>query len=171
MKLDRETLKKWAGPVAAIVLGGFLLLNPDFGTGIVGTALGWILVAFSAIGLYGGIMAKEGVIWGRVILSTLGLCLGITLLKNPLAPASLLGLGLGILLLVNGLRSLSAGEMLFGGLTAILGLLLIFSPMTASQILMRICGAAVMIWGVSRLILTNKRLPQPEDPNIVDAEE
>lgn len=171
MKLDKDTLNKWAGPLAAIVLGGCLLLNPDFGSGIVGKVLGWILVALSAIGLYGGIMAKEGVVWGRVILSTFGLCLGITLLKNPLAPASLLGLGLGILLLINGLRSLSAGNMLSGGLTAILGLLLIFSPMTASQILMRLCGIACIIWGISHLILTQTRLPEPEDPRIVDAEE
>ena len=163
-------------PVLLILLGLVLVVSPDSASALIAGLLGWLL-AF--LGICFGLAAltspcgRPGKVFAAIVLAVAG---G-TLAKNPLILAAWIGRFIGILLLVNALsdffttrsQGLRPG---FSLITAVIGLVLIVLPMTASRLLFALCGAAVALVGFAMLItrLKGRRyLEEPDDPNIIDA--
>lgn len=163
-------------PVALILLGLVLVVNPDSASALIASVLGWFL-AF--LGICFGIAAvvspagRPGKVFAAIVLAVAGGWLA----RNPLALAAWIGRFIGILLLVSSISDFGNIRRFglrpgFSLVTAILGLVLIVLPMTASRLLFSLCGLAVLVVGVVMLTtrLKNRRqLEEPDDPNIIDA--
>ena len=164
----REKSAVWRaifGAVCLIGAGLILLLNPDAGSAAISLVLGWSLVIAGALGLVGCIFSWPNCGLAETAVSTLILIMGIYLLRNPLALASILGIGLGICLAIQGIggtadaircRHLAPDwipRLAVALLTLGFGILLIFVPLTTSRILMVVCGIGMILAGVFRLYL------------------
>ncbi len=177
---------KW-GSIALIVFGLVLLIYPDFGSRTVATIIAWLLMVAGTVGLLIGVLSWPMFGFGALAGSALSLVIGIYILRNPLALASLLGILLGALLTVQGLGALGDTLRLrrngqfwvlgcvMSGLTLIMGLLLIFSPMTTSRIVMTLVGIIMIVCGVGNLYTHSKATPYIHSSNgkgrIIDADE
>lgn len=157
------TRARW-GSVALILIGVVLLVNPDFGSAMVAKVLGWGLVALAGICLAAGVLTWPGMGFGTLGGSCAGLLLGIYILRNPLSLASILGMMLGIFLTVQGIGALAdalrlrrndqgwLGPIILAAATLILGLVLLFSPLTTSRLVMIIAGIVMIVCGVGNLV-------------------
>jgi len=170
-----------------VVFGVVLILKPDLGSAAVASVLGWILILAGAVGLLISVLGRQVRRTGEILGSVLVLALGIFLVKRPLALASLLGIVLGAYLLFLGFGSLRTALQLksrgYGFLPNLIlaagmlffGIGLMASPLSASQLIMRLVGVAMAICGVINLLLwtgATKRLKAPDEkPEIIDAEE
>lgn len=184
----KNTVKKaQVGSVILILLGIVLLVNPDFGSIAVAKMLGWGLVAVAAICLLAGVLTWPVMGFATLAGSIVGLMLGVYILNNPLALASLLGWILGIFLVVQGLGSIGEAlrlchhgsawrfSMVVSILTLGLGVVLIFAPLTTSRLVMIVAGVVMIVCGAGNLI-THVRAARCIDRgekqgNIIDAEE
>lgn len=159
-------------PVLMILLGLLLLVHPDSASALVGKVLGWVLLL---LGLGCGIsaIAKPAGTAVKVIPALILLCLGIWLIRTPLALANYGGLFIGILLAIRGIQELAAGrDKLWSLITLLLGVVLVLSPMTTSRLLFGIIGGIVTVVGLAMLLdrLRRRRLERgDDDPNIIDA--
>lgn len=171
-----ETLQLFLAPGCLILLGLVLVVSPDSASALIARCLGWLLALIGAgcgLAALASPYGRAGKIFAAIVLAVAG---G-TLVKNPLILAAWIGRFIGILLLVNGISDFSAIRRLgmgpgFSLVTAILGLVLIVLPMTASRLLFRLVGLAVAGVGIAMLItrLKGRRyLNEPDDPNIIDA--
>lgn len=163
-------------PVLLILLGLILLVNPDSASVLIAKIIGWILLicgigfGISALKNHSGTAGK---VLGTIV------CLGLSgwLLKNPLALAAGIGRFVGILLVIHGVQDVVEAAKLGHGmflaiLTALLGALLVFLPMTTSRLVFSLCGLVVLIVGIAMLIDRLKGRPgldEGNDPNIIDA--
>lgn len=182
---NKNILNGKLGPLMLILLGGLLLVNPDFGSRAVATVLGWAVCI-----LCGVVLAVTLLLRGRfstVAGSALGLLAGMYILRNPLSLASVLGILLGIFLATQGFGALmdalvlrrGGGFWLLGAVWAavilLLGLTLVFSPLTTSRLVMTLAGIVMIVCGVGRLRTHTKaeRYMEPDRSNsrIIDADE
>lgn len=168
-----EHFQLFLAPALLILLGAVLIVSPDSASALIARLLGWLL-AF--LGICCGIAAlaspqgRAGKVFAAIALAVAG---G-TLAKNPLILAAWIGRFIGIVLLVNALSDFFAARRIglrpgFSFVTAILGLVLIVLPMTASRLLFTLCGVAVAAVGVVMLLSRLKTPRDPRDPNIIDA--
>ena len=165
----------FGAPVLLTVLGGIMVLNPDSAAVVIARLLGWILVVVCGIRLIPMVTGSDGI--GNPFLNVTCLALGIWLLCNPLALASVLGRFLGVLLLIRGGRNLYAGRNRIGLpvtdlICAVVGALLILMPLSASRLAFTLVGLVLVILGVTEIIIrakTRKYLTEGDDPNIIDA--
>lgn len=191
MKKERSQktvlLEKSVGSLLLILVGLVLLFRPDFGSAAVGTIVGWGLIILGALGVLVSILSWPVFSILEILLSVVGLCLGIYLARDPLSLASLLGFALGIYLVVQGLGGLLDARKLWRGgfgfkphlvLAVVMlgfGLVLLFAPLTASHLVMTLCGIGMIICGVMNLVLrarAAKRFQQDAGKQkIIDAEE
>ena len=153
---------RW-GSIALIVLGLVLLLFPDFGSSTVAVILAWILMIGGSAGLLIGVLSWPAFGFGTMIGSGLVLVAGIYILRHPLSLASILGVLLGVLLTAQGLGALGdvlrlrrGGGLWVPGLvlsilTMVFGLILIFSPLTSSRIVMTVVGLVLIVFGAGNL--------------------
>lgn len=153
---------RW-GSVALIVLGLVLLLFPDFGSSTVAVILAWVLMIGGSAGLLIGVLSWPALGFGTMIGSGLVLAAGIYILRHPLSLASILGVLLGVLLTAQGLGALGDALRLRRGgalwlpglvlsiLTMVFGLILIFSPLTSSRIVMTVVGLVLIVFGAGNL--------------------
>lgn len=153
------------GSILLVAAGVVLVCHPDFGSAAIAAVIGWTLVIAGGLGILVSIMSWPvfGVL--EIALCALGLGLGIYILRNPLALASVLGLALGAWLVIQGASAIwegvtlkrqgsSAIPNLVLGLAMLgLGLILIFSPLTTSRIIMTLSGLAMIVCGVLNLII------------------
>ena len=165
-----------------IVIGLLLLTNPDFGSALVSNILGWLLVGFGGLALVYGLLKSAGIVWDLV--SAAVVAIGGVMLWNPLLLARILGILLGLFLAFQGLTALSnalklrrnggrgGATLVLAVLLLVLGLVLMFLPLTTSRLLLTIAGVIFTASGVISLLIRAKadRLPEGDDPNIVDAE-
>lgn len=183
-KMDIGKLVNTLGvPVLIIVLGCIMLFNPDSPSALIAKIIGWVLV------VGGGVYAVR-IFSGRQktgktghFLAVAALALGIWMLCNPLVLASMLGRFLGILLLIRSLgdvygfyRQKKAGSVgkppILSIITAVIGLILFFLPLSASRMVFSILGLVLICIGVAEAYdrLKGKRyLEAGSDPNIIDA--
>lgn len=177
MNIRNLSFRQLLWPLVLLILGITLLINPDLGSTVAATILGWVLVALGGVGLASCFLGGELPV-GRAVISGLSLAGGIWLLLNPLAMASLLGFCLGVYLLIRGISGLLADKAM--GLHLIpsliytaVGLVLLFSPLTPFRILMRLLGAGLAIFASVQLyqLLTGPKTPGSGIRTIVDAEE
>lgn len=167
-------IARFATPAALIVLGLVLLLCPDTASALISKVVGWCLM------LAGIIVAVAMVVDSRwsvtKVVSILGLVgLGRWLMTHPLAWAAWGGRIVGVLLLLRGIRdftqsSLTQGKVLSAA-TAVLGVVLILLPMTASRLVFSLCGLVVLVVGCSMFAerIWERRYLEGDDPNIIDA--
>ena len=170
------------GSVCLIVVGLLLLANPDFGSALVSNILGWLLVVFGGLALVYGLLKKAGLVWD--LISAAVVAIGVVLLWNPLLLARILGVLLGLFLAFQGLTALSnalkvrrnggnaGAALVLAVLLLVLGLVLMFLPLSTSRVLMTIAGVVFTLSGVSSLIVRARmdRLQENNDSNIVDAD-
>lgn len=180
-------LKAELGSAILVLVGIVLLVNPDFGSIAVARILGWVLVAVAAICLLAGVLTWPVMGFSTLAGSIAGLMLGVYVLNNPLALASLLGWILGIFLVIQGLGSIGEAlrlchhgnawrfSMVISIVTLGLGVVLIFAPLTTSRLVMIVAGVVMIACGAGNLI-THVRAARCIDKgekqgNIIDAEE
>ena len=167
-------IARFATPLAQLVLGLVLLFCPDTASALISKMVGWCLV------IAGIVMAVAMVVDGSwsfmKAAGVLGLVgLGRWLMTHPLAWAAWGGRIIGVLVLLRGIRdftqsSLTQGKIL-SVVTAVVGVMLIVLPMTASRLMFSLCGLVVLTVGCGMFaerIWERKRL-EGDDPNIIDA--
>ena len=139
-----KDVSRFVTPAALIVLGLVLLFCPDTASALISRVAGWVLT-FSGI-----VVAVAMVVDGRLsvgqLLSALALVLlGRYLIAHPLAWAA------------------------WGG--RIIGVMLIFLPLTASRMVFSVCGIVVLIVGGGMLWerIWERKFMEGDDPNIIDA--
>ena len=163
-------------PVLLILLGLILLVSPDSASALIARLLGWLLgLAAICFGIAALVSphARPGKVFAAIVLAMIG---G-TLARNPLILATWIGRFIGILLLLNALSDAFTIRRIglrpgFSLVTAVIGVVLIVLPLTASRLLFSLCGAAAMLVGIVMLISRIKGhriLDEPGDPNIIDA--
>ena len=167
-------IARFATPVALIVLGMVLLFCPDAASALISKVAGWCLV------VAGIIVAVAMVVDGswsvsRVVTAFVLAFLGRWLMTHPLAWAAWGGRIVGALLLLRGIRdftqsSFTQGKILSAA-TAVLGVVLIVLPMTASRMVFSLCGFVILAVGGGMLAerIWERRNWEDDDPNIIDA--
>lgn len=163
-------------PVLILVLGLILLFSPDSASVFIAKLLGWIL-GFGAICFGIGAIASPRGRAGKVIGAILCAVVGGWLGSHPLQLAAWIGRLIGIMLVIDGLQDVAHSRrqgtsFLFPVIVALVGVVLVLLPMTASRLIFSACGLVVVIVGVVMLLERlkgSKRLGKPEDPNIIDA--
>lgn len=140
-------------PALMVVLGIILLVRPDSASALVGMVLGWVLIAAGVSCTAFLIKIRDFVVF-RALPAIACFVVGVWLLKNPLALASVLGRIAGVIIALQGIQDiLHAIEWKCGMTWAVVatavGVLLILVPMTASRLVMGLCGVALILLGAA----------------------
>ena len=146
------------GSILMIVFGAVLVMNPDSASALVSAILGWGLVIVGAVLLVGGILdGREG---GSIGQGVLFLLVGSWLRRNPLMIATVVGVLLGLTAVQHGWRALenaqrskrNGGFWIPGAVLAavelLVGVRLIFSPLSVSRVVLTLAGIAMAACGV-----------------------
>lgn len=169
-------LYQLASPVALILLGLILVINPDTASALIARLLGWgILLVGVGIGI-AAIVSKSGQV-GKGVMSVGCVTIGGFLLRNPLVLAAGIGRLLGILLAIRGGRDIVLSKRNGHGrilaiVTTVVGVVMAVLPMTTSRLVFSLCGVVVLLIGAAMLLdrLRDRRyLDGGSDPNIIDA--
>lgn len=163
-------------PVLLILLGLILIVNPDTASVLVSRLLGYALILGAVITGVTAVFSQTGKV-GRGIVSVVLAIVGGWLVANPLWLAAWIIRFLGVLIVINVLPDLyyafkQGRNFLFHAIAALIGIVLILLPMTASRLVFTLCGVAVLvIGGVMFLdrIRGRRWLTAGDDPNIIDA--
>lgn len=172
-----EFVKPLVIPVALMVLGVILIVNPDSAAALVGKIIAWAMILGGTVM---GIAALSGDIsrrLRRLIPGAIALILGIWLMTTPLFIAKSLGRFLGLLLALqaggeigDAFRSRQRISVL-SVVTLVAGAVLVLVPMTTSRIVIVICGILVLCIGAAELAerLLRRKLPKKgEKPDIIE---
>ena len=174
----------WSG-LLQLLLGVILLLNPDLGSNVVSTVIGWVLILAGLLGVVICVLCWPELRLMPALMGIAGVGLGSYILANPLALAKLFGLFVGIYLMVQGGSTLLQSRLLrkmgyhylVGRITGIvmlvLGLTLVLCPLTAARWIMTVFGILLVASGLVNLVVrlwAERKLRQPpQDPNVIDA--
>jgi len=163
-------------PVLLILLGLILVVYPDAASAMISRILGYVIIA-CAIGT--GVVAvfsQSGKV-GKGIVSVVLAIVGGWLVSHPLMLAAWISRFLGVVIVINVLPDLfyavkQGRNFLFHAISAVIGVILILLPMTASRLVFSLCGAVVLVIGVLMLLdrfRSRRWLHEGDDPNIIDA--
>ncbi|HIT34233.1 MAG TPA: DUF308 domain-containing protein [Candidatus Faecousia intestinigallinarum] len=185
--MGRDTVKflfqKCLGPIGLLLAGLVLLCNPDLGSAAAAVILGWLLSGLGAAGIVLSLVLRAA---GGALASLAGLVCGVYILRHPLSLAVVLGVGLGIYLGVQGLSALRDGLRLkrlgypwlwgtvLGAGMVLSGIVLIFSPLITSRLLMTALGLGLLVLGGLQLAVRlwdRKYLEENGGERIIDADE
>lgn len=182
----RDYWELLGAPVLLGVLGLILAACPDFASGLVAQLIGWLVIAAGAAILLSLLISGRAVSMGGCIRGAVLVLLGVTIVRHPNLLAKFLGLILAFVLSGAGLRKVRAAlrrqeaglgstvEVLLSLVTLIAGIVLFFTPMTASRVIIRVCGFILMAVGLVRVLLrlhTLRFLDEGSDHSIIDADE
>ena len=169
------------GSILLIVIGAVLAMNPDSASALVSAILGWGLIVVGVMLIVGGFLGRND--WGAIAQGALFLICGSWLHRNPLMIAAVLGILLGIAAVRQGWRAAmdvgrskrNGGFWIPGAVLAvaelIVGVRLIFSPLTVSRFVLTLAGIAMAACGVWELISRSREKKYiPGTPNIIDAD-
>ena len=167
-------LSRYATPAVLIVLGLVLILCPDTASALISKAAGWGLMMAGIIVAVAMVVDRN---WSasRILTGIVLVGLGRWLMTHPLAWAAWGGRIIGLLLLLRGIRDFSQSAFTQGkvlsAVTALLGLVLILMPMTASRMVFSLCGVVILVVGGGMLAerVWEKKNWDDDDPNIIDA--
>ena len=167
-------LSRYATPAALIVLGLVLVFCPDTASALIYKVAGWGLMMAGII-VAVAMVVDSSISLSKILTVLILVGLGRWLGTHPLAWAAWGGRIIGVLLLLRGIRdfvqsSLRQGKAL-SIVTAVLGLVLILMPMTASRLVFSLCGVAILLCGGGMLAerIWERRYLEGDDPNIIDA--
>lgn len=170
------------GSILMIVFGAVLVMNPDSASALVSAILGWGLFVIGAVLVVGGFLDdRDG---GSIGQGVLFLVVGSWLRRNPLMIAKVVGVLLGLTAVRHGWRALenvqrskrNGGFWIPGAVLAavelLVGVRLIFSPLSVSRVVLTIAGIAMVVCGVWELISGCREQKYiPGTPNIIDADQ
>lgn len=165
---------RFATPVALIVLGLVLLLCPDAASALISRVAGWCLMLAGVIVAVAMVVDRD---WSVTKLLTILVLVGLGrwFLSHPLAWAAWGGRIIGVLLLLRGIRDFTQSVFAQGRVlsiaTAVLGVVLLLLPMTASRMVFSLCGFVILAVGGGMLFerIWERRNGEDDDPNIIDA--
>jgi len=163
-------------PILLILLGLILIVNPDTASALISRIIGYVLI-FAAVctGLI-AVFSQTGKV-SKGIASVVLVIVGGWLVANPLWLTAWISRFLGVLIVINVLPDLyyalkQKRNFLYHALAAVVGVVLILLPLTASRLVFTLCGIAVLAIG-SIMFLDRIRgrrwLHEGDDPNIIDA--
>ena len=167
-------LSRFATPAVLIALGLVLIFCPDTASALISKVAGWGLMMAGIVVAVAMVVDSN---WSVSKILTIAVLAGLGrwLMTHPLAWAAWGGRVIGLLLLLRGIRDFtqsvfSQGKVL-SVLTAVLGLVLILLPMTASRMVFSLCGAVILAVGGGMLAerIWEKKNGEDDDPNIIDA--
>lgn len=177
-------LKSLAGSVLLIALGVLLLLRPDFATTALASVLGWILIGGGAILITVTVLNWRVMGPLELAVGILAAAAGIFIVIKPNFLASAFGIIIGIYVGFNGvvalLNSLSlykAGRnalanLILGLILVAIAAVLIFVPLSLSNLLFRIVGGFMVVSGLVNLVLRSRFfLDPPKKQAVVEARE
>ena len=157
----RVTFPFWVtivASVAMILVGLMLLAAPGATTAVLVQVLGWYWLIDGIIRLVSIFVNPSG--WGwKLCMGILGITLGIAVIQHPLWSAILvpttlvivvgvLGMAIGILQIIAAFRGAGWGTGLLGCCSALLGLVLMFNPLSGLIALPFVLGFLALIGGV-----------------------
>ncbi len=163
-------------PVLLILLGLILVVYPDAASAMISRILGYVIIA-CAIGTgVAAVFSQSGKV-GKGIVSVVLAIVGGWLVSHPLMLAAWISRFLGVVIVINVLPDLfyavkQGRNFLFHAISAVIGVILILLPMTASRLVFSLCGAVVLVIGVLMLLdrfRSRRWLHEGDDPNIIDA--
>jgi uncharacterized membrane protein HdeD (DUF308 family) len=151
------------GGITALIFGAILVFRQDAAIGIVALLLGlWWLIqgAFLVFSIF----IDQTDMWWKLLLGLIGVTAGIVVLANPVQTGELLGSALaiflgimgllaGIVAVVGGFRGGGLGSILFGVVSAAIGLLLMFYPEGSFSTMVTIVGIILIVDGVVAMFL------------------
>ena len=151
------------GGITALIFGAILVFRQEAAIGIVALLLGlWWLIqgAFLVFSVF----IDSTDMWWKLLLGLIGVTAGIVVLANPVQTGELLGSALaiflgimgvlaGIVAVVGGFRGGGLGSILFGVVSAAIGLLLLFYPEGSFSTMVTIVGIILMVDGVVAMFL------------------
>ena len=163
-------------PVLLILLGLILVVNPDTASALISKLLGYALILGAICTGLSAVLIETGRI-GKGVVSVGLAIVGGWLVANPLWLAAWISRFLGVLIVINVLPDLyyavkQKRSFLFHALAAMVGVVLILLPMTASRLVFTLCGIAVLAIGAMMFfdrIRGRRWLHKGDDPNIIDA--
>ena len=169
-------LKLLLVPCLLMLLGLILIVNPDTASALISGVLGYMLIAGAVLCGVIAIFSTRSKI-GKGIFAVALAIAGGWLVKNPLVLAAWAGRFVGVLICINSLPDLvqafkQGRRILFQGISALVGVVLILLPMTTSRLVFSACGGVVLVIGAVMFLdrLRGRRwLAQGDDPNIIDA--
>lgn len=149
----KQRFQMFLTPVLMVILGIILLVRPDSASALVGKVLGWLLIAAGVVCTAFLIKIHDYVVF-RAVPAIACFAVGVWLLNHPLALAAVLGRVAGILIALQGIQDiLHAIEwkcgMTWAAVATAVGVLLVCVPMTASRLVMGLCGAALILLGAA----------------------
>jgi hypothetical protein len=170
-----DMIYQLASPVAVVLLGILLTVNPDSASILIARILGWGLSAI-AIGFGIAALLDPDHRIRKAVTSVLFACAGGTLAAQPLLLAAWIGRLIGLLIAIRGIRDLlisgSYGySRILAMITTVVGAILVVLPLTTSRLVFSLCGLVVLFIGIGMLVdrLKNQRKLDRGDSNIIDA--
>lgn len=167
-------LSQFATPAVLIALGLVLIFCPDTASALISKVVGWSLMMTGIIVAVAMVVDRNWPV-SRILTVIILVGLGRWLMTHPLAWAAWGGRIIGLLLLLRGIRDFSQSAFTQGkvlsAVTALLGLVLILMPMTASRMVFSLCGVVILAVGGGMLAerIWEKKNWDDDDPNIIDA--
>lgn len=165
-----DMLNRFGMPVTMIVLGTVLIVSPDTASALISKIIGWILTA-AGIGSGIGALVSSNKRVSKIFWALICLAIGGVLVAQPLLLAKNIGRFLGILLAIEGGDTLRNSSKILGWIILAAAAALIFAPMSASRLVLSLCGVIVLVIGIATLAdraKGYKRLNGSKD-DIIDA--
>ena len=165
-------LSRYGTPAVLIALGLVLIFCPDTASALISKAVGWGLMMAGIIVAVAMVVDSN---WSVTKILTILVLVGLGrwLMTHPLAWAAWGGRMIGLLLLLRGIRDFTQSAFTQGkalsALTAVLGLVLILLPMTASRMVFSLCGVVILAVGGGMLAERIWENQNGDDANIIDA--
>lgn len=165
-------LSRYGTPAVLIALGLVLTFCPDTASALISKAVGWGLMMAGIIVAVAMVVDSN---WSVTKILTILVLVGLGrwLMTHPLAWAAWGGRMIGLLLLLRGIRDFTQSAFTQGkalsALTAVLGLVLILLPMTASRMVFSLCGVVILAVGGGMLAERIWENQNGDDANIIDA--
>ena len=167
-------VSRFATPAVLILLGLVLIFCPDTASALISKVAGWGLMMAGIIVAVAMVVDRNWSV-SRILTILVLAALGRWLMTHPLAWAAWGGRIIGILLLLRGIRDFTQSAFAQGKVlsvvTAVLGLVLILLPMTASRMVFSLCGVVILVvvGGMLAERIWEKKNWEDDDPNIIDA--
>ena len=170
-----DLLVPLASPVAVILLGLLLVVNPDSASVLIARIVGWVLTILGIVFGIAAIVDRDHLI-RKGIPALLFFCAGGVLSAKPLLLAAWIGRLIGVLMAARGIRDLllhsSYGySRILALITTAVGAILVVLPLTTSRLVFSLCGLVVLFIGIGMLVdrLKHRKFLSKGDGNIIDA--
>lgn len=161
-------------PALLVVLGLILIVHPTSAAVLVEKILAWALILLGTYLALKNLLQPLGRRVGQIVLAAASLVLGLYVLANPTVISRSISTVLGIFIFIQAIDLRDHGKnMTAGSLVAcILGLILVFVPMTLSKVLFVIVGLVCLALGIIEAadrLGRCKHLPKGDD-DIIDVD-